>query len=417
MKNIRQRAGLWLFDGLLIVLIFLALLLLSEICLRGFLAVRGKPFVDTAAVDLHRQRLDWKKLNLGSPSKTRPVTEAYKEFPWAADYLAEAERHPDPGLVYEPFSLWKHVPYRTRYICYGENGYRRTINPAKASFDKRCTVFVFGGSTIAGDGVLRDEDLIPSQLSEILNRLYPNTLFEVRSYAQSGFNQGNEVVLLARLLAGGERPNLVLFYDGDNDVVHRIGFGEPHMSYSFFKKSSSFFNYTIKDTIRMWLLSGLRNKSALLRSLLPPMEDPRAEEVYLAQDPQLIKKRSDGVAEFYAGNMDLVRALSEHYHFRHLLFLQPNVFTKRVRSVEEQQILERVRAEASSLEEIFTVGYPAIRERFRDSGAGDFVDVTDLYQESPVSVYVDPAHVSPRGNLLIAQRIAEECLRRKLLPE
>ena len=310
--------------------------------------------------------------HLGWTMEERIQSDAYEDYDWAKDFIEEINKKPSPGLTYEPFSLWKHNPYTNKYITYQSNGYRKVTAPPRQHKKNDYRIFIFGGSAIAGDGILRDQDLIPSQLSQILNESNKDTYFEVNNYAQSGFNQGNEIVLLIRLLSAGDIPDYVIFYDGANDIVHRVGLGVPHMGFRRFKQVIS-------------------------------ADAPPDIKGHISEDEVVINQRITDLVELYEGNLNILKALSKHYGFKFLLLLQPHLFSKKALSEEEKKLRLRIFNYAPSLPKIFIKGYGSLTSTLKKNG--EFVDMSNAYGENDQSCYIDFVHVNPEGNRIVSEAI------------
>jgi len=248
---------------------------------------------------------------------------------------------------------------------------------------------------MAGDGVLRDQDLIPSLLSQQLHV----TCF---NYAQSGFTQANELIVLMRLLTAGHRPDVVLFYDGGNEALYRVGFGQPHMAYTAYSRVPDLLN--MRGMFARYLVGFVRRKSRILHTLLPDIDDPWLGAPHLTTETEVMRSRAQEVAEAFVEHAYFVKGLAEYYDFRLLIVVHPTLFTKRYLSDEEQALRVKIQTNAPSLEPIVTMTYDAIRARLP---LPHVVDFSDAFGDSSHSVYVDFLHVSPRGNRMLATRLAE----------
>ncbi len=342
-------------------------------------------------------------------------SEAYREFPWAREFVEIAQRNPGPSLQYEPFSLWKTLPHESKFKNVGVDGYRVTVNVEKESCDSNIDIYVFGGSAMVGVGIVRDIDLITSQLSISLSKYYENICIKVYNYASGGFNQGNEFVLLMRLLSAGKRPDLVIFYDGVNDVYHQVYFGKPHMAFDMFNWLTEIWSgaETLPGFFRRFGRKIADNLTIV--SLFVPRSD---YQWMRAADEDTLRQRARDVTEFMVGNMQVVRTLGREFGFELLFVLQPNLFTKKHLSDEEIYLLNaNVNMESLPLvDQAYLLTYDAIRTRFeKDRPCGCFVDLSDAMGETERSIYVDLVHVSPAGNELVARKLATIIQERNLL--
>lgn len=322
-------------------------------------------------------------------------TEAYEDYPHKAEMAAD--RGYREYLSYEPFVMWRHTPYQGRHMVFDEDGFRRTVDPGKAGCTGERTVMMLGGSTI-GTGLFRDEDTIPSLLSQRLNALLPDVCVRVLNRGQTGYNNDNETVLLYRRLAAGERPDLVVFYDGANDLMHKVVHGVPHMRYDLFKgiTNSPLANLVLHLRL-VQLLTGARP------------DDP-------VSDAAEAEERSAATARSIAGNAAVAAATGEALGFKVVMALQPVIFTKQSLSAEERSVLAKVERAEPLFDQAAERFYDAVRRRLSEPGAAwRFIDLSDALDGAP-SVFVDPMHISPRGNALAADFLAAAILEEGLLP-
>ena len=152
----------------------------------------------------------------------RPITfpdYAYPDKPWVDELFAAGF-----GVDYHPSLGWKAAERDTRYLV-EHNGVRRSWQPPEKA---RYTVWFLGGSALWGLGQ-RDDRTIPS---EVARRAAAAGLpIEAVNLGVPGYTQWQEVQLLGDRLARGERPDLIVLYDGANDLtgmIYRAGAGiEP----------------------------------------------------------------------------------------------------------------------------------------------------------------------------------------------
>jgi hypothetical protein len=136
--------------------------------------------------------------------------EPYRDADWAHAYWNEVAKYQeqwDPYIVYRVRDLPGPLITVT-------NGVRRTYSPA-ADGTRRRLIFVLGGSAAWGHGV-RDENTLPSWLAKVAEE--HGEVWDVRNYAESGWVNWQGIVYLLQKLADGERPDVVIFYSGVNEL-------------------------------------------------------------------------------------------------------------------------------------------------------------------------------------------------------
>jgi lysophospholipase L1-like esterase len=333
-------------------------------------------------------------------------SEVFRDYPWIKEFEAERSRNTGGGLQYEPFVLWRHGPARSRFVNFDERGFRVTINPAKPGATREVRVLVLGGSTVAGDGYVRDEDTIASRLSARLNQAFPALRVVVTNAGQSGYGQDNEIAMMVKLLREGERPDLVVFCDGPNDVSHLVTAEVPHMAYRAYRSA-------IESPLRRVFLGALR-RSVLLRLALG-LEAP--VEYGLQTDPQRLRGNITPMLRHYLGNVEVIQALARGFGFQVLVAWQPTLFTTtKPLGPSEAALLRRVDAEYPFIGLAYRETYAAFRAALAGRASAAVV-VNHGSAPSGVarSIFADVAHLSPAGYDALAAVLVEEIQRRGLI--
>jgi lysophospholipase L1-like esterase len=399
MKINKNTLQILAFDAVLILALTSALFAVTEISFRAYEYATFREKRLEEIENSARLVREWEAMSI--PVDKRPNSEAYRDVVWAEDFVKEAKANPDPGLVYEPFSLWRHKPYKNKYVDYSENGYRVTVPGGTPNCLNPKKIFIFGGSTIAGDGIIRDEDTIPSLLAKQMSE--QGFCVEVKNYGQSGFNQGNEAVLFMTLLASEETPDMAIFYDGANDATHRVAYGVPHMAYDYFSRVTDF--NSSKPRLRQMIFEFLWTKLAVVRVLIP-MEKTDVSKEKLEVDENIINKRGTEVAQSYVKKARLIDRLGKEYKVKTVFVLQPTLFQKNILTSDEKNLAEAVKKTAPTLKTSVETFYAGVRKGFKqDNPESPFVDLSDVFDRDSEALYVDYAHVSPKANQVIAQKL------------
>jgi hypothetical protein len=388
--------------------------LVKDILLYSFVTIAGAVLILIALEAITRliigaprvpEDVNWSAIALSDSE--RVTSQSYHNETWASDFVQESNTVPNPGLVYKPFVLWRHLPYKTKYVTYDQDGYRVGAGTEESTCRTRKVIFVFGGSTIAGDGIIRDEDLLTTLLYQRLKEQKRHVCWVIKNYGQSGFNQGNEFVELMLLLSKGNRPDFVIFYDGANDALYRVYFGRPHMAHETFQRA-----VRPRSGLVGSVLHPLIRHSSLLSYLVPSRESGE-ERALRAVDLDTVKERARHVAELYAGNIGFTAGLGQYMGFQTMLVLQPNLFSKDKLSFEESRLLEATRSKLPLMEEAFHHTYEAILgKESAVSRCRCVVDLRTVFDQAGGSQFVDMIHVSPAGNRLVAHELSRQVLTR-----
>jgi len=124
---------------------------------------------------------------------------------------------------YEPFTGFKEVPFRGRFVNIDPAGFRVSKNQAPwPPNPKTINVFVFGGSTAFGAS-LPDDETISSYLQESSAADHASAPMAFYNFARPAYFSSQELVLFEQLLRAGFVPHVAVFVDGLNDFIFANG--------------------------------------------------------------------------------------------------------------------------------------------------------------------------------------------------
>ncbi|MFN8027584.1 MAG: hypothetical protein U0W40_14865 [Acidimicrobiia bacterium] len=138
---------------------------------------------------------------------------AFRDAPWAQELLDEQATLPGVRDTYLGYRL----DALTRRYTNVVDGARVSYQPATSGTP--LTVWFFGGSALFGDGQ-RDDHTIPSEFARIAEE--QGIPVEVRNYGRPGVAMWQELELYEQLVGAGQKPDLVVFYDGFNDLAWQL---------------------------------------------------------------------------------------------------------------------------------------------------------------------------------------------------
>jgi hypothetical protein len=327
----------------------------------------------------------------------------YAGVEWAREFWQEEYLRRKKPTVYVPFRIWGVKNWHGKYINndQGVRGvWRRTINPASCDALRRVTVWTFGGSTMYGTAV-PDWATIPSYLSREMNAAGSRDCVVVSNFGVEGYVTDQELILLAEQLKTGGHPDIVIFYDGVNDSsLAWPPSGPPDAHFSF---------RTVKTRVE-GSLSGrfdFLQKSYAVRLAREGLARLHSERSFAS----LISKAQPNVVatlDNYEANMRLVHALGEAYKFKLYCFWQPVLIYGHKPLVPFEQQMATRDASGTSVDSAWFLTMAAVyREAERHAVSnGNFVFLGGLFDSTREPIYVDEAHLGPRGNELAAQAIA-----------
>jgi len=153
-------------------------------------------------------------------ARLKPTPAQYQGREWV--YALRWEEVATNRYDYQPYVVWRRPPYAGKNIFIGEGGIQRTTQANCGNGSLR--IFMFGGSALWGSGS-PDWGTIPSQLAKVLADSGYSAC--VKNYGESAWVGTQEVVQLVMALKKGEVPDLVIFYDGWNEISSRYQTGLP----------------------------------------------------------------------------------------------------------------------------------------------------------------------------------------------
>lgn len=302
---------------------------------------------------------------------------------WIADHWAKTGL---PPAVYRSHIGWRRAEWASENV-HVEGPYlqRRTVNATTSGAAK---VYFFGGSTMWGDGS-PDSGTIPSQFAA-------RTGIHAENFGDPGYTAHQSLLLLIQLLQEGHQPDLVVFYDGVNEVWAKCRTENGATSTELDAEIRSVLRRSSHpDSFTYYFTPFLRVADNLNREL---NRTTRGESYDCHSNPA----KAEAIADNMIKDWEFAKLLTERYGGRFIAFLQPVVHFSRTKLdyIGESQaaLIERVRPGYETI-------YPMLRERVRRRG-GDFHDIVSAVDvEEPV--YVDFCHLTQKGNAYVLDRMLE----------
>ncbi|MBN1434939.1 SGNH/GDSL hydrolase family protein [Candidatus Fermentibacterales bacterium] len=332
---------------------------------------------------------------------------------------ARSEGAAPPGLIFPSTSLQAYVMWRsdessTPHMTILPGGERLTpgASPQPGAFE----VFMYGGSTMWGWDV-PDSSTIPARLQAHINGADMPPV-RVRNLAQGGWVSTQSLVDLILRLRVGDVPDLVVFYDGANEVLSAFTCGVPGQPFAMDKLRAALESSDAGGSGNAPHLSSLLQASNLYlllsNLLLPPPPEPTLvpeRERLAALEPDLEALAGSTVA-LYTENLRVVQALGQYYGFEVQFYWQPVLCVGSRRPVgAESEILE---AELPGLLELFSLTYERMQSE-SDSMPG-LTCLTEAFADVDEELYTDICHVGERGNWIVATLIFDELAALAKLP-
>jgi lysophospholipase L1-like esterase len=366
-----------------------------------YCAILGYVVLSLLAAAILLELVSWLALSAYGRIRSGTYRDPAASPAYAADFSArefwnEESVRQNLHKTFTPFSIWSIPQWHSKYINNDETEtgvLRRTANPTgkTCATKNSVNVWVFGGSTVYGTGV-PDLATLPSYLSRQLNSVGRDCKI-VSNFGVEGYVSNQELIVLLEQLKT-HRPEIVVFYDGINDAGTGEDLNKPPLPYYDFQ--------TIKDRVE----GSIRGRFDFVKSShafrLAAMlgRAVRGKSPSTAQVAQR-RAKAGAVLDNYEGNLRLARALGAAYGFETYAFWQPSLYYGRKPLVPFEQnelsVSDRSPAIIASYEEAES----------RAAQCGCFVFLGDVFDSIKEPLYLDVAHLGPRGNELAAQAVAK----------
>jgi lysophospholipase L1-like esterase len=309
----------------------------------------------------------------------------------------EMQEAKSSGVLPALYVGWLGRPMQGRAITIGADGLRHTPPPPAAPAGARpLQVFAFGGSAMWGEGA-DDAHTIPAQLQAVLGERGGQAV-QVTNFGQRAWVSTQGLVQLTLELQRGHVPDLVVFYDGYNDVFAAHATGKVGVPENFgdWQGQQSAGASVLRQVLKA------SDTGRLVRRLVQPVAPAPVAQV--STEPL-----ARSVVQSYVQVQRIVLALGREYGFEARFYWQPQLITGRKPMTE----VERAMAEQhpwlpTPVRELTRASHVALAEALRGNPA--IADLSDVFDSVSEPIYLDPCHVSGLGNRKVAEAMAERGL-------
>ena len=318
----------------------------------------------------------------------------YSEYPWASDYFKGIKENPNPGYSFFPYAMWNTKNWNSKLVNIDNNGVRRTFNQSKNT-QNVYRIYMFGGSTMENTEV-PDEYTISSHVSKILNesKLTDEYRFDVVNFGSGGYSSTQQLI---RLLFEAQRdfkdygkPDLVIFYDGVNDVFSGIYLEHPGLHDAFDRIKMRYDN--INGFYIQKLTELLAEKSKTYQLINDFLNINRKEDDrYFESKVANYKKSAVDTAQIYKNNINIINSLGSQYGFDSIFFLQPQIFISKELSQHDNDIKDRWLLNRPRMARAYEAGYTEFKKL---TDANIMIDLTNTFNNLPATGAI-------RGSLLL----------------
>lgn len=291
---------------------------------------------------------------------------------------------------YEAFYGWRRPAIQSQTINIGEDGLRRTYQPEGAAPSK--TIAFFGGSTTWGTGA-DDLTTIPSYVAKKV----PD--FRAINFGETGYVAHQSLNLFLRHHYEGFRPDVVVSYDGVNDVWNKC------------RREMTSYSHSREHEIRLILKEGSPANPETLMFTIQPMRNfaEKAARTLQSRQNKLTSyyecdenpDKAEQVARVLLWDWRVMKTLVEAYGGDFIPILQPHAYISETK-LDHLDLDETLGRQYAAV-------YPKVIELLDKEFADlkpDFVDLRTALDTDDY-VYIDWCHLSPNGNEMIAARISD----------
>lgn len=334
-----------------------------------------------------------------------PGNPAYAPFSWADDCIKDQAARVKVRHKYFPFRIWGLS--ESHGACVNDDVtelgvIRRTINAANPACGDhpKLKVWVFGGSTVYGT-LIPDWATLPSALSKALST--SSRCVEITNLGVESYNTNQELILLQELLKAGHVPDLVIFYDGFNDInaAFSPGGSTGHLGFVTTKRRlegglANQVDFVAQHSIAWQLVLELTKAFG-----------HKDSSIFLDPTPQRVAATLDN----YEQNLKIAHALGKLYGFKVCAFWQPVMLYGHKPLVPYEQQLLHYDWGAGLPSNGFVPVYQEAERRSQQDGS--FLFLGYIFDSNPNPLYLDWVHLNPDGNAIAARAIAghmEGCL-------
>jgi lysophospholipase L1-like esterase len=322
----------------------------------------------------------------------------YASQPWAGDYWREFAQ--SRRVQYHPFTVWRRAPLKGKTINIDQRGIRLT--PGCDCSADAYRVFTFGGSPMWGTGS-PEWYTIPAFLRSGLEKRRHGPIC-ITNFGESGYVSTQSVIELILQLQSGNVPNVVLFFDGTNDIytAYQSGISGVHEN---LQQIAAKFQRT--ENVSLGVHVGALLESLSLYQLIGnqvarlggPRPAPRVVTYEsMGIDPNVMAR---SIVRTYLNNLESVTALAARYRFDYHFFWPPYIGAGKKRLTAGERALKD--SVDPTLDRLSRAVYAVM-----DAMVGKerrLYSLTDVFDDQEQLLWLDDTHVTPIGNEIIAERM------------
>ena len=347
--------------------------------------------LNTGAIVLYQGVQAWRAITKpAQQTDPRARLPNYEGIDWAETHFEELKR---ASVEYHSFYGWRRKPFFGRTITVDDRGIRTTPGSATPEDSAPFVVFL-GGSTMWGEGT-DDNNTIPAHFLRLDTKK-----MRVENLGESAYNAFQGYLFLKFKVLDGWTPDLVVSYDGINNVEGLCRAANRATGHSRELQMRSAMRgldqVASPPALTAWYFV-LPAKELIARFV--KRVDPATENPYRSicgQDLARAKAVAKHLLDSWLSTMQLVIERGGRF----VAVLQPSAYVGQA-TITHFDLSDDIRLSYQAV-------YSSVRRQLNDPVYAALqphvVDFTDAFNDYG-HVYIDPAHVSPEGNKVIADKL------------
>ncbi|MES2177504.1 MAG: SGNH/GDSL hydrolase family protein [Gemmatimonadota bacterium] len=368
---------------------FRALVAAALRALRDGWIVVGLSFALLVAIEAVYRSQSAARLAIGRrlhPAPPEPPN-PFDRTPWAAAYSLDEplEGH----LLWKPYVYLRNPSFTGRVVSVDTAGHRTTTQTLRTG-TKPLDVYFFGGSTAWG-WLQRDSFTIASEMA----RRFSSANVRVTNFGVPGFVFTQELLELQLQLRAGHVPDVVVFYDGVNDVWATLQDDVAGLTENEANRARDFAEgrRRVADSVH----GVFSDVKALGRAGLVLGDRLRFVKRLRGRRPPYPARISADSAtnstwHVYAETARIAESLAQRYGFTIVYVWQPSLLSSRKRQTAREGWLVGDFADSvfgtRFRDVMLAIPAPLTRE-MANVAPGRFLDLTTLFDRDTGEVYVD----------------------------
>jgi hypothetical protein len=315
---------------------------------------------------------------------------------WAADY--RRDHLSEEAVRWASYVYVRNPTFRGTYITVDSLGHRVTPLPP-SNGGRAVRVFFLGGSTTFG-WYQRADSTMPAEAARRMQALLGDSAHvEVTNFGVPGHTFMQEILELELQLRAGARPDVVVFYDGINDVMATVQNQRAGLPQN---EANRVDDFARGRALAAESPSGMANDLRVARrSLLSVLGRLHlARRIIEAKRPQAppslpADSLAQSLVRVFAENARIVDALAVRYEFEPIYVWQPALLSTRKPVTRREDWLRR----PQRIADLHMAVPKYIGAAMAPVAGGRFIDATDLFHDDKREIFADVyGHTYERAN-------------------